>query len=117
MAKGKKIGEFSLKATPPTFTPGPGNTIALQVNYEGPVTGEIAGLHRGTLSTVIVPGATSRTYTYCGMTWPTTGEPVALSSQGTTENIGDHKRQVRGINHFSDGRIAAVEGQGKRILI
>jgi len=111
MAQGKKIGEFSLKATTTTFTPGPGNTIAVQVNYEGPVTGEIAGFHRGTFSTVVVLGAKSRTYTYCGITWPTTGEAVALSSQGTTENIDSTKRQVRGVNHFSDGRIAAVEAE------
>ena len=111
MAQGKKIGEFSLKSAPPTFTPGPGNTIAVQVNYEGPVTGEKAGLHRGTMSVVIVPGAKSRTYTYCGMTWPTTGDPVALNSQGTTENIDNHKRRLRGVNHFSDGSIAAVEAE------
>ena len=111
MAQGKKIGEFSLKSAPPTFTPGPGNAIAVQVNYEGPVTGEKAGLHRGTMSVVIVPGAKSRTYTYCGMTWPTNGEPVALNSQGTTENIDNHKRRLRGVNHFSDGSIAAVEAE------
>ena len=111
MAQGKKIAEYSLKSTSTTFTPGPGNAIAVQVNYEGPVTGEIAGLHRGTMSVVIVPGAKSRTYSYCGMTWPTTGEPVALSSQGTTENIDNHKRRLRGVNHFSDGSIAATEAE------
>ena len=111
MAVGKKIGEFSLKMTSSTFTPGPGNTIALQVNYEGPVTGEQAGLHRGTMSLVIVPGTKSRTYTYCGMTWPTNGDPVVLSSQGTLENMANHKRRLRGVNHFSDGSIAAVEAE------
>lgn len=111
MAQGKKIGEFSLKAATTTFTPGPGNAISVQVNYDGSVTGEITGLHRGTFSTVVVPGAKSRTYTYCGITWPTTGEPVALNSQGTTENIDNTKRRVRGVNHFSDGRIAAVEAE------
>ena len=111
MAVGKKIGEFSLKMTSSTFTPGPGNSSAVQVNYEGPVTGEMAGLHRGTMSLVIVPGTKSRTYTYCGMTWPTNGDPVALSSQGTTENIDNTKRRLRGVNHFSDGRIAAVEAE------
>jgi hypothetical protein len=45
------------------------------------------------------------------MTWPTTGEPVALSSQGTTENIDNTKRRLRGVNHFSDGRVAAVEAE------
>ena len=111
MAQGKKIGEFSLKSAPPTFTPGPGNTIALQANFEGPATGEKAGLHRGTLSAVIVPGAKSRTYTYCGMTYPNNGDPVAVSSQGTIEDIGNHKRRLRGVNHFSDGSIAAVEAE------
>ena len=47
MAQGKKIGEFSLKSASSTFTPGPGNTIAVQVNYEGSVTGEMAGPHKG----------------------------------------------------------------------
>ena len=83
MAVGKKIGDFSLKMTSSTFTPGPGHSSAVQVNYEGPVTGEMAGLHRGTMSLVIVPGTKSRTYTYCGMTWPTNGDPVAINSQGT----------------------------------
>jgi len=111
MAVGRKIGEFSLKAAPPTFTPGPGNSMALQVNYEGPVTGQIAGLHRGTMSVVIVPGTKSRTYTYCGMTWPTKGDPVAINSQGTLENMADHKRRMRGVGHLSDGSITAVEGE------
>jgi hypothetical protein len=111
MAQGKKIGEFSLKSAPPTFTPGPGNTIAVQVNFEGSVTGEMAGLHRGTLSVVIVPGAKSRTYTYCGVTYPINGDPVTLNSQGTTEDLSNHKRRLRGVNHFSDGRIAAVEAE------
>ena len=112
MAQGKQIGEFSLKMTSRTFTPGPGNTLALQVNFEGPVTGVMAGLHSGTLSVVIVPGAKSGTYTYCGATYLNNGDLVAASSQGTVENIGNHKRRLRGVNHFSDGSIAAVEAEG-----
>jgi hypothetical protein len=111
MAVGKKIGEFSLKMASSTFTPEPGNSMALQVNYEGSVTGEIAGLHRGTMSVVIVPGTKSRTYTYCGMTWPTKGDPVVVNSQGTLENMADHKRRMRGVGHLSDGSIIAVEGE------
>jgi len=111
MAQGKKIGEFSLKAALPTFTPGPGNSVGVQVNFEGPVSGDKAGLHRGTISLVAVPGAKSTTYTYCGVTYPTNGDPVALSSQGTLENIGNNKRRMRGVNHFSDGSTAAVEGE------
>jgi hypothetical protein len=112
MAQGRPIGEFSLKTTSTTFTPGAGNTIAIQANFEGTVTGELAGLHRGTLSAVIVPGAKSGTYTYCGVTYPSTGDPVAVSSQGTVEDSGNHRRRLRGANYFSDGRIAAVEAEG-----
>lgn len=112
MALGKQLGEFKLTATSTTFTPGPGAAITVQVNFEGKVTGESAGHHRGTLVAVGAPGAKSGTYTYCGVTLQDKGEVVGLSSQGTLENIGNHKRRLRGVNHFSNGLIATVEAEG-----
>ena len=112
MAQGKQLGEFKLTSTSTTFTPGPGAAITVQVNFEGPVTGEMAGQHRGTLVAVGVPGAKSGTYTYCGITLQGNGEVIGLSSQGTVENIGNHKRRLRGVNHFSNGLIATVEAEG-----
>lgn len=112
MAQGKQLGEFKLTATSTTFTPGPGQALTVQVNFEGEVTGEAAGQHRGTLVVVGTPGARSGTYTYCGVTLQGKGEVVALSSQGTVEDIGNHKRRLRGMNHFSDGRVATVEAEG-----
>jgi hypothetical protein len=49
MAQGKQLGEFKLTSTSTTFTPGPGTAITVQVNFEGAVTGETGGQHRGTL--------------------------------------------------------------------
>jgi hypothetical protein len=112
MAQGKQIGEFKLTVTSTTFTPGPGEALTVQVNFEGEVTGETAGQHRGTLVAVGAPGAKSGTYSYCGVTLQGKGEVLALSSQGTVEDIGNHKRRLRGVNRFSDGRIATVEAEG-----
>ena len=115
MAQGDQLGEFTLTSTSTTFTPGPGAAITVQVNFEGETTGEAAGRHRGTLVAVVTPGAKSGTYTYCGMTLQGDGEAVGLSSQGTVEDIGNHKRRLRGVNHFSNGLVATVEGEGDLI--
>ncbi|MBI3801496.1 MAG: hypothetical protein HY268_31560 [Deltaproteobacteria bacterium] len=112
MAQGKEIGAFTLKGDAFIYTPGPGQSVTVQVCYSGPVTGEVAGTHRGTMTVVIVPGAKVVTYTYCGVTYLPTGDAVGVTSQGTGENIGNNKRQLRGVNYFSDGRIAAVEAEG-----
>jgi len=112
MAQGKQIGEFKLTSTSITYTPGPGEALTAQVNVEGDVTGEIAGKARGTLTVVGVPGAKSGTYSYCGVTLMGNGELNAVSSQGTVENLGNHKRRLRGVNRFSDGRLATVEAEG-----
>lgn len=111
MALGKQIGEFSLNMEACIYTPGPGQNYTAQVSFSGPVTGEIAGTHRGTLTVVTAPGAKVGTYTYCGVTYRANGDAVALTSQGTSENIGNNKRRLRGVNLTSDDRIAAVEGE------
>ena len=38
---GKEIGQFSLKATTHTASPGPGKSVILNVNLEGEQTGEV----------------------------------------------------------------------------
>jgi len=70
-----------------------------------------AALHGGR-EKLAAPSAKSRTYTYCGVTLQGNGEVLALSSQGTVEDIGNHKRRLRGVNHFSNGQIATVEAEG-----
>ncbi len=111
MAQGKEIGSFDLTATSVTYTPGPGSAITAVVNLEGEVSGESGGQARGTLTVVGEPGADSATYSYCGVTLMDKGAVNAVSSQGTLENLGNHKRRLRGVNRFSDGRVAVVEGE------
>lgn len=115
MAQGKEIGKFNLKATSVTYAPGPGDAITAQANVEGEVTGEISGEARGTLTVVGVPGAASGTYTYCGVTLLDKGAMNSVTSQGTVENLGKHKRRLRGVNRFSDDRVAAVEAEADLI--
>jgi hypothetical protein len=55
MAQGKQIGNFR-SLTSQTFTPGPDNTMTVLTNFEGPTTGVMAGLHRGTLSVAAARG-------------------------------------------------------------
>lgn len=40
-----------------------------------------------------------------------TGDTVGASAQGTWEPSGKHKWRLRGAANFSDGRIAATEGE------
>ena len=111
MAQSKEIGKFSLTATSVTYTPGPGEAITAQANVEGEVTGENGGHARGTLVVVGVPGAATGTYTYCGITLMDKGAINSVTSQGTVENLGKHKRRLRGVNRFSDDRVASVEAE------
>jgi len=111
MAQGKQIGAFTLKGDAFIYTPGPGQGYTIQAAFSGSVTGEVAGTHRGTLTVAIGVGTKVGTYTYCGATYLPSGDVVSVTSQGTVENIGNNKRRLRGVNNFSDGRIAAVEGE------
>lgn len=111
MAQGKELGSFDLTATSVTYTPGPGNAITAVANLEGEVTGESGGQARGTLTVVGEPGSNSGTYSYCGVTLMDKGAINAVSSQGTIENLGNHKRRLRGVNRFSDGLVATIEGE------
>lgn len=111
MAQGKEIGKFSLTATSVTYTPGPGEALTAQANVEGEVTGEIGGQARGTMVVVGVPGAATATYTYCGVVLLDKGQITAVTSQGVVENLGKHKRRLRGVNRFSDDRLASVEAE------
>ncbi len=112
MAIGKEIGSFSLKATSHTVTPGPGNSVILNVNMEGTQTGEIAGEVIGTLTTRIAPGEQSGTYTWCGWGALSSGENLTSEGQGTMEGSGTHKWRLLGTTLMSDGSTNVVEAEG-----
>jgi hypothetical protein len=69
MAKGKELGEFSLKSVTITASPGPSGSTMLQGNFEGPGTG---------IGTVILTatfvGRKSGTFSTCGGAFGDEGE-------------------------------------------
>ena len=52
MTKGKQLGEWSVKFTSFTLTPGPAGSTLVQGTFEGTSTGEIAGTQLGTVTFV-----------------------------------------------------------------
>jgi hypothetical protein len=113
MALGKQVGDFSLKATSVTVSPGPGTTLTTQVNFEGPAKGDAGtGVLIGTLTIVGEPGAKSGTWSWCGVMALNTGGSFGSQGQGHWEESGSHRWRYRGTNTTSDGRKSAVEAEG-----
>ena len=106
MASGKQIGEFSLKATSLTFTPGPGSSTVIQGNFEGTATGFGAVLGTGTFV-----GGKSGTFSWCGGAYLDNGDTLAGDGPGTYESSGRHKWRTQGIVNLTDGRSMISEGE------
>lgn len=110
MALGKQIGQFTLKQTSSTVTPGSGSTLTIQVNLQGQVSGEAGeGIGIGTMTVAYEPNLKSGTWSYCGMTTLNSGGGNTVNSQGTWEETGHLKFRHRGTGKFSDGRTCGVE--------
>ena len=113
MALGKQVGDFSLKATSVTMSPGPGTTLTTQVNFEGPAKGDAgAGVLIGTLTIVGEPGAKSGTWQWCGIMALNAGGSFGSQGRGNWEESGPHRWRYRGTNTTSDGHRYAVEAEG-----
>lgn len=113
MALGKPMAEFSFKAITARYTSGPGRAMSSEINFEGELTGNMAGPAQGTLTTVVAePNAKNGTWSWSGMTYLANGDIVGATSQGTLETVGSHKWRLLGQATFSDGSTAAVEGEG-----
>jgi hypothetical protein len=108
MAAGKRLGEFSLKATTVTFTPGPAGSVLMQANYEGTATG--FGTVFGTLS-VASAGQKSGTWSWCAATYLDNGDSVTGTGQGTFQSDKPNHWRTPGMLQISDGRMIALEGE------
>ena len=75
MAVGKQIGEFSLKTTSLTLTPGPGGRVLIQGNFEGtsPTFGTILRT-----ATFVSVGAKSGTFSVCAAAYLENGGTVVI---------------------------------------
>jgi hypothetical protein len=106
MASGKPKGEYSLKSTSITFSPGPGGSTLAAVNFEGTATGFGA-----VLGTATFVGDKNGTYSWCAQAFLDNGDIVTGNGPGTFESIGQHKWRTRGIMQLSDGRVIGGEGE------
>jgi hypothetical protein len=108
MEKGKQLGDFSLKSTSVTVTPGPAGSTLTQVNFEGTVGGAYAGTN---ISTATFVGGKSGTFTQCGTVYADNGEEVSYTSVGTYESTGKHHWRTQQVNQVSNGGSLVVDGE------
>jgi len=106
MASGKQVGEFSLKFTSLTVTPGPAGSTIIEGNCEGPASG--FGTVLGTAAFV---GGKSGTYSLCSAAYLDNGEELSGTGSGTYESNGKHHWKTQGFVHISDGRTVVGEGE------
>ena len=93
------------KMTSFTFTPGPANSVLVQVNFEGAGHGYTA-LFTGTF----VVGK-SGTYSLCGALYLDNGDITPFTSQGLYESSGQHTWRTHHLSQRSDGQTIDVEGE------
>ena len=110
MAVGKEIGAFDLTSTSVSLTPGKGHSVTAHVNYEGKVTGEIAGR---VLTTMTIESADGKdgTYKICTRFFMHGGEVLDSKSEGETTSLGGLKWRVAGVGTQSSGRSTAIQGE------
>ena len=108
MALGKAITEFSLKITSLTYSEGAGDSLNVQGNVEGTATG--FGPVLGTAAFTNA-GEKSGTWKFCGVAYLANGDSLKGVAHGTHESSGVHKWRTRAIEHLSDGRTVALEGE------
>jgi len=106
MASGKSVGEYSLKSTSATLSPGPGGSTLAAVNFEGSATGFGA-----VLGTATFVGDKNGTYSWYAQAFLDNGDTITGNGPGTFESSGRHKWRTRGIMQLSDGRALGAEGE------
>ena len=112
MALGKEIGQFSYKSISSTISAGPGTAMTLETNFEGTGKGPAGeGTDFGTLTLVVEAGATSGTWTWCGVGFLKGGGGVGVRGHGTWQGSGPNKWKYRGTAQDSAGNLSAVESE------
>jgi hypothetical protein len=114
MASGKQTGEYSFKFTSLTLTPGPGGSVLVQGNYEGPVTaspGGAAGSATVLGTATFVGGSKSGTYSSCSQGYLDDGEVIRISGSGSYESVGKHRWRTRDFLETSEGQSRTTEGE------
>ena len=106
MTFGKQQGEYSLKMTSSTMTPGPAGSVLAQLNFEGTGTG--FGTVLGTATFV---GVKSGTFSWCARAFPDDADTVTGIGEGSFEAIARNKWSTTLITRISDGRVQGAKGE------
>lgn len=109
MPVGKEMSSFSLTATSFTNLASDGGVMSAVGNFEGTVTGEIAGAVVLTL-TLKTSDMKNGTYTSVAGAFLDNGDVLNGEGSGCYESTGAHKWRLRGIDVLSNGSIIAIEG-------
>jgi hypothetical protein len=107
MASGKPIGEYSLKFSTMTYSPGPAGSVLNQVNWEGTATG--FGAVFGTAT--FVGGIKDGTFSWYSQSFMDDGGGLTAVGQGAYESTGKHKWHTETHLQISDGRRISSEGE------
>jgi hypothetical protein len=109
MAKGKKSGEFTFKATSVTYEEMASGGGVVQLNLDGKATG--FGTVMGTMSLFgDAPGSQSGRSSWTGEAYLENGDVVQGSGDGFFEKSGKHKWRVRSIVRTTDGAVLLSDG-------
>jgi hypothetical protein len=107
MATGKQIGEYSVRFTTFTFTPGPAGAVLIQGNVEGNATGGFGAVF-GTAT--FIGGPKGGSLSYCGLTSGDDGTGILMQGTGNYEEAGQNKLRTQLLLQLSDGRTIISEG-------
>lgn len=108
MAKGKKQGEFSFKATSVTYDEGAGGGV-IALNLDGTAAG--FGTVLGTMTLFgDAPGSQSGQSSWVGEAYLQNGDVVQGSGAGFFEQSGKHKWRVRSVIRTSTGAVLLSDG-------
>lgn len=110
MPMGKELGKFSMNATSITNLPSDGGFRYGEGNFEGTVTGEMAG---AVLLTLSFKSADMKdgTYTTVAAGFLENGDVVNGEGGGSYQSIGPGKWRMRGTDVLNDGSVILVEGE------
>ncbi len=109
MALGKQVSEFSFKLTSFTYTSGSGEELTVQCNCDGSATG--FGPVLGTMTATPAGATSSGRWSWCGTSYPESGEGVTGRCEGTFTSVGGNRWKTQGFNQLSDGRSLALQGE------
>lgn len=110
MAIGRQLGTFELEATSFSLAKAKGDMLDTHLNFEGEMTGEVAGQILVSMTISSADGKDG-TYETCGRYFLDDGTVIDAFTQGKTTSLGNHRWRVAGVGKTSRGASIAIKGE------